>query len=105
MKRSRTGAVLVDGPSEEYEQACLEAVRRQMLGSEALQRDGVVVKSVELVRSKDCRCIVAFLVRHGHDTREVWRLYEDVFNGTLPPGQAEDPDSVALQMVIWAMGG
>lgn len=97
----------IDGyeiPSSEYEQACLQAVRRALSGLRE-DRDQVRVKNVELVRSDDCVCIVAFLVRHGEDTHEVWRLYEDVFSGIPPAGSAEPPQGVADQMLVWAMGG
>jgi hypothetical protein len=33
MRRTPNGAILVDGPSEEYERACLEAVRTLLLDS------------------------------------------------------------------------
>jgi hypothetical protein len=105
MKTTETGAIVVEPPCPEYEQACLAAVRKILLESTTLERDGVTIKSVELVRTADCTCIVAFLVRSGIDTRAVWRLYEDVFHGMLPPGQAESPDGVATGMWISAMGG
>lgn len=105
MKITETGAIEVDPPCPQYEQACLEAVRKTLHESPTLERDGVVVKSVELVRSGDCVCIVASIVRGGIDTRSVWHLYEDVFHGTLPRGQAENPEGVATGMWISAMGG
>jgi hypothetical protein len=105
VKTTETGAIEVQPPCAEYEQACLDAVREILLESTTLRRDGTVIKSVELVRSRDCTCIVVFLVRSGIDTRTVWRLYEDVFHGTLPPGQAENPEGVATGVWISVMGG
>lgn len=105
MKRTDTGAVIVDGPSPEYEQACLQAVQRALLNNEALKTTGIDVKTVDLVIRGDERLIVAAVTRFGRPAEVTWELYEDVFNGTLPPGQAEDPESVALAMWVWAQGG
>ena len=94
-----------DIPSPEYEQECLEAVRRALLGNGGRLSELVTVRSVELVREDDRPLIVAHLTRRGEEVKEAWRLYEDVFSGVAPPGHAEDPEGVADQMMIWAMGG
>ena len=96
--------VKVDIPSPSYEEACLSAVRDVMSKVDP-ERDHTTVESVELVSRGDDRRIVATIVRHGRRRVVDWKLYEDVFIGKMPPGEAEFPDDVALQMVIWATGG
>lgn len=105
MRRSDTGAVIVDKPSEEYEKACLDAVRTTLLESPTIKRDGTEVESIEIVVDGDQRSLVVSLVYKGHPKQLTWRLYEDVFSGDLPPGQAEEPDGVATQIYISAIGG
>jgi hypothetical protein len=95
----------VDIPSPEYERKCLEAVRRTLLGDGGRLSDLVKVQWVGLVREDDRPLIVAHLTRRGEKVEEVWRLYEDVFSGVPPPGHAEDPQGVADQMLVWALGG
>lgn len=96
--------VKVDIPSPEYEEACLAAVRATLSQLEP-DRDHVCLERVELVVEGDRRCIVATVVRHGRRQTIDWQLYEDVFTGEMPPGEAEFPDQVGLQMMIWATGG
>lgn len=96
--------VKVNIPSPEYEGACLRAVREVMSKVEP-ERDRTTVESVELVVSGDDRRIVVTIVRHGRRRTVDWKLYDDVFSGKMPPGEAEFPDDVALQMMIWATGG
>jgi len=97
--------VRVDIPSREYERACLEAVRATLSKIEP-ERDRTSVESIELIVGKDDdRRIVATIVRHGRRRTVEWQLYEDVFTGEMPPGEAEYPKEVALQMMIWATGG
>lgn len=96
--------VKVDIPSPEYEDACLRAVRRVM-SKVVPERDHTTVESVELVVNGEDRRIVVTIVRHGRRRTVDWTLYEDVFTGEMPPGEAEFPDEVALQMMIWATGG
>jgi hypothetical protein len=92
-----------DIPSPQYEQACLEAVRRA-LGGLSEEHQGVVAQSVELVHDDDDHRIVATLLKRGKQRRIEWRLYEDAFSGIPPEGKAEPPDGVGTQMMVWAMG-
>lgn len=96
--------VKVDIPSPDYEQACLAAVRRTLFKLTPA-RDHTTVESVELVANGDDRRIVATIIRHGTRQTIDWQLYEDVFTGKMPPGEAEFPNEVGLQMMIWATGG
>ncbi len=105
MKVTATGSIEVDPPSDEYEQACLEAVRKIMSDSTTLERDKVVVESVELETTDEARRTVVSLLQVGLPRKVEWTLYEDTFHGTLPRGQAENPEGVATGMWIWAMGG
>jgi hypothetical protein len=95
----------VDRRSPEYEQDCLEAVRRVLLGNEGVLNDRVRVRSVDLIQKGERALIVASVIRAGAEAKIVWRLYEDVFSGTMPPGHAEHPEGVADQMLVWAIGG
>jgi hypothetical protein len=98
--------VKVEIPSSEYEEACLQAVRRALLDDKrGLQRHGAVVHSVDLVLNGNDRRIVAPVTRRGAKHLVEWRLYEDVFSGVMPAGEAEDPEGVATQMFVWAIGG
>lgn len=105
MKVTKTGSIEVVPPSPEYEQACLEAVRKSLLENPKPEIDGFVAKSVDIVGAGRDRRIVASIVRAGLPRKVEWILYEDVFHGTLPEGQAESPDGVATGMWIQAMDG
>jgi len=93
-----------DIPSPEYEHACLESVR-DALGGLKEDPDGVVAQSVELVHDGDDHRIVATILKRGKQERIEWRLYEDVFSGIFPEGEAEPPAGVGTQMMVWAVGG
>gem|GEM_PF-4866722 len=92
-------------PSPEYEQACLHEVRLALRESPTLKEDGTRIDEIELTQAEGDPLIVAHIVRHGEHIALKWRLYKDSFTGVFPPGQAEFPDQVGLQMLIWASGG
>jgi hypothetical protein len=94
----------VTRPSPEYEHACLEAVSRVLLNRRQLD-DNTKVDAVGLVVDRGHRSIVAWYERFGEPRKETWRLYEDMFSGEMPHGEAEDPEGVADQMLVWVLGG
>lgn len=94
----------VDRPDPAYEHACMEAVRRVLLSKPKLD-DRRVVTSVGLVVDREQRWIVAWYKWRGEPRVAKWCLYEDVFSGKMPPGEAEHPEGVADQMLVWVIGG
>ncbi len=83
----------------------MEAVRKALLDNSVIKRDGTLVESIEIVADGNERKLVVSLIYRGRRKQLEWRLYKDVFSGELPPGQAEEPEGVATQLYVSAIGG